>query len=351
MVFKSETIYNENEGAKLLRAEILNIIDEQIFSAGLDPVASSLGFIEEMVELRDGKYTTMLGTNDLEEIGEFDEFAIINKEQGYEKGYELKRFGGKVAISKPLRKWIEVYNGSEKISPSVKTEITKLTRDVQRLVNAAKLTKNNLSTKILTEGFVATNAYGAGSASPDGVALFSASHVIKSTGDLQSNLQAGALTQTTLAAAIEKLRNMKDGMGRKMRRASVYSLIVSSENEANARKILNDGSNFAAALSDTETNNSVTSNIFQWDGFRVELLVLDTLNQPSVSWTVGTATAWFLLNKTAASEMEAFRFLTLFNDEVDMYEDKATKVLYVDIDLSATTDHYQSEVIVWSTWV
>jgi hypothetical protein len=40
--FKTETIYNENEGAKLIKAEILNIIDEQVFSAGLEPVADTL---------------------------------------------------------------------------------------------------------------------------------------------------------------------------------------------------------------------------------------------------------------------------------------------------------------------
>jgi len=348
--FKTDTIYSENEGAKLLQTTILRIIDEQIFSAGLDPVAESLGFVSEAVELRDGTYTSMLGTLDLPTLGEFDEFPIINKEQGFEKGYELERHGGAIAISKSLRKWIETYNGSAKVSPTVKTELSKLTNDVQRLVNAAKLTRNNKITNILANGFSVTKAFWPGSASPDGVALFG-NHIIKSTGDLQSNLINWALTQITLETAVDTLRNMRDGKGRKMRRANTYTLIVASENEANARKILNDGSNFAASVSDVATGNSITGNIFKWDGFNIELLVLDTLNQPSIDGTVGSATMWFVLNKEAARELEAFRQLTLYNEEMDMYEDKKTKVLFIDVDVSFTADHYQPEVIVGSTWL
>lgn len=347
--FKTDTIYSENEGAKILKTTILRILDEQIFSAGLDPVAASLGFISEAVELRDGTYTSMLGTLDLPKLGEFDEFPIINKEQGYEKGYALERHGGAIAISKNLRKWIETYNSSEKVSPTVKTELNKLSNDVQRLVNASKLTRNNKITNILADWFSITNAYWPGSASPDGIALFSTSHVIKSTGATQSNLVSGALTQSTLETAIDQLRNMRDGKGRKMRRARTYTLIVSSENEKNARRILNDGSNFAASVWGTETNNSITESVFAWDGFNVELLVLDTLNQPSIDGTVGSATMWFVLNKAAALEWEAFRQLTLYNEEMDMYEDKKTKVVFIDVDVSFTADHYQPEVIVGST--
>ena len=350
--FKTETIYNENEWAKLIKAEILKIIDEQVFSAGLDPVADELGFVMEAVEIPNGEYTSMLWTHWLETIGEFDEFPIINKEQGYTKGYKLDRFGGKIAISKPLRKWIEASTSSSKLDPTTKTELTKLARDVQRLVNAVKITKNERISEILTKGFSVTNAYWPGSATPDGVALFSASHVIKSTWATQSNLITWALSQAKLLEAIELLRTMKDGMGRKMKRANTYTLIVPSELEAAARKILNDWSKFAAAVDGTATTNDVTLSVFQWDGFRVELLVLDTLNQPKSDWTtLGSATQWFVLNKEAARDYEAFKYLVLYNEELGMYEDNATKVLFVDVDLSFNTDVYNYEVIVGSTWL
>lgn len=350
--FNSNTIYNENEWAKLIKAEILNILDEQVFSAGLDPVAEQLNYTMEVLEIPNGEYTSMLGVHSLGELGEFDDYPIINKEQGFTKGYKVQRRGWKIAISKPLRKWIETSTSSAKLSPTVKSELNNLARDTQRLINAVKLTKNEVATEVFTEGFSITSANGAGSMSPDGVALFSDSHIIKGTGETQSNLVNGALTQTTLEAAIEKLRNMKDGTGRKMRRANTYALYVAPENEANARRILNNGSNFAASVSDTETNNSITSNIFMWDGFRIELVVLDTLNQPKPDGSkVGTATMWFLMNKDAAREMGAFKYLTLYNEEMDMYIDNNTKVLYLDVDLSFTCDHYQPEVVVGSLGV
>ena len=348
--FKSETIYNENEGAKLIKAEILKIIDEQVFTAGLDPVSNELGFVMENVEIPNGEYTSMLGTTGMEEIGEFDEFPIGNKEQGYAKGYQLKRFGRKIAISKPLRKWIEASTKSPKLDASTKTELSKLARDVQRLITGVKITKNEVVSEVLAKGFAITAAFWPGSATGDGVALFSASHVIKSTGATQSNLVSGALSQVKLLEAIELLRNMKDGMGRKMKRANTYTLIVPTELEATARKILNDGSKFAASINDTAASNDVTLSVFQWDWFRVELLVLDTLNQPKADGTmVGTATNWFVLNKELAREMEAFKYLNLYNEELDMYEDKATKVLFVDVDLSFTADVYNYECIVGST--
>ena len=51
-------------------------------------MADELGYSHDIVEIPDGVYTSMLGTHGMDEIGEFDEFPIANKEQGYEKGYK-----------------------------------------------------------------------------------------------------------------------------------------------------------------------------------------------------------------------------------------------------------------------
>ena len=102
---------------------------------------------------------------------------------------------------------------------------------------------------------------------------------------------------------------------------------------------------------DVAVNNSVTMSVFQWDGFRVNLMVLPTLGQPSKSGTVGTDTMWFLLNHELASELEAFRFIPLYEAEIDSYEDKTSKVTYIDIDTSFTMDFYNPEVVIGSTGV
>lgn len=349
--FNSKTVYNNAEVEKLIKPEILKILDEQLFSAWLDPVAESLWFVTELLEIPNGEFTTMLWTHWLQVVGEFDELPLVNKEQGYVKWYKTERRWGTIGISKEARKWIETAVGSPKLSPMAKQELNKLRNDVTTLVNAAKITRNEVATEVLALWFVDTNAYWPGSASPDWEPLFSASHIIKSTWETQSNLVSGALTAAKLKEAIELLRNMRDWKGRKMKRAKTYTLIVSSENEANARKILNDGSNFAAYEISTGTAlpNGVTSNLFMWDWFRIELMVLDTLNQPKEDWTtVGSATMWFVLNREAAREMMAFKYLSLYNEEMDMWEDKKTKAIYIDVDLQFTFDHYQPEVIVWS---
>lgn len=345
--FKTTTVYNENEGTKLVKAEILKILDESIFSAGLDPVADTLWYTMETLEIPNGEYTTMLGTHWLPIIGEFDEFPIINREQGYKKGYELKRAGWAVAISRQLQEWINVATSSSKISPTVKTELMKLARDTKRLVDAAKITKNELATEVLSNGFDATKSF-----YPDGQPLFSASHVIKSTWLTQSNLVSWALTTTTLLEAINKLRNMRDGMGRKMKISGTYRLLVPSELEATARQVLNDGEHFAAiTTANAQAQNDVTINLFTGNGFKVELVVLETLNQPKLDGTiVWTATQWFVMDMARARELEALKYLQLYTDKIDMYVDNKTKVLFFDIDLSMTCDFYNYEFVVWSTW-
>ena len=350
--FKSQGIYSENEGAKLLTNHVAEIISENVFAAGLDPVAEELGYEMVSVEKYDGEFTSMLGAVGLQEVGEFDELPIINKEQGYSKGYRLKRYGGAVAISKPLRKWIEANATNPTVDPTIKSELNKLKNDVTELVDSVKITKNEVATEVFTKGFAITSDFWPWAPTPDGVALFSASHVIKSTGATQSNLVTGALSQANLEAAIELLRNMKNGRGRSMKRAKVYQLIVSRNLEKTARKILNDGSNFASSDAGVALSNSITENVFTWDGFRIELVVLDTLVQPKEDGTVvGTATQWFLMNRELARQLGAFKFLTLYSEEMDMYEDKKTKVLYLDVDLSFTCDAYNYECVVGSTGV
>ena len=352
MAFKTDTIFNENEGAKLIRSEILNIVNENVFAAGLDPVAEALGFQMENLTERDGVFTSMLGAQGLTEIGEFDEFPILNKEQGFEKGYKVTRFGGKLAISKALRKWIEASARSPKLDATVKTELQKLANATQELVDSVKITKNERVTEVLANGFVADAPFWPWSASPDGKALFATDHIIKSTGATQSNLVTGALTQAKLEEAIGLLRDMKNGRGRTMKIPNEYTLIVSRKGEANARRILNEGSKSAAEVLGTPVSNDITSNIFTWDGFRINLMVLETLGQPKIDGTVvGSDTMWFLVNKDAANALGAFKYLNLYSEEMDMWEDKATKVVYIDVDLSFNADHYNPEVIVGSLGV
>jgi len=155
------------------------------------------------------------------------------------------------------------------------------------------------------------------------------------------------LSQVNLEKALEKLRGMKDGLGTIVGfAAQSYTLIVGPKQEALARKILNDGSNFAAQVSDVQVNNDVTLSVFQWEGFKINLMVMPTLGQPSINGPVGTGNEWFLLNHELAAELEAFRFIPLYDAIIDSYMDNNNKVTYVDIDVSFTADFYNPEVVV-----
>lgn len=352
--FKDTWLLTTHEGFKLIRSNIEKIVDELELDPTLDGVAEALGFVFTPVTRPDGKITTLKWVLDLEEIGELDELPLLEDEEGPEKGYELKRFWGKNAISKAASKWLDKARMDSTIPAEVKDEIAKLTNKVSRLSARAKKARNFLATQLLVKGFSITSDFGPGSPTPYGQPLFSAVQPIGTTSTTQSNLMTGGaavLSQTNLEAAIDRIRNMRDGNGTVIWLASSYTLVVGYQQEKLARKILNDGSNFAAASLDVQVNNSVTMSVFQWDGFKINLLVLTTLGQPSVSGTVGTGTEWFLLNHELASEMEAFRLIPLYEAEIDSYKDSNNKVTYIDVDMSFTVDHYNPEVIVGSLWV
>lgn len=350
--FKDGGLLTTAEGFKLIRSNIEKVVNELDLDPTLDGVAEALGFINTPVTRPDGKITSLKGVLDLEQIGELDEIPLLTDEEGPEKGYKLKRFAGKHAMSKEVVKWLEKAQSDSTIPTEVKMEIKEIATKITRLSARAKKARNFLATQLLAKGFAVDSAYGPGSATPYGQALFSATHPIGDTGETQSNLVTGALSQVKLLEAIEALRNMKDGNGTKIGfAASSYTLVVSPAKEADARKILNDGSNFAAQVNDVEVNNDVTMSVFQWDGFKINLMVLPTLGQPSVSGTVGTDDMWFVLNHELAAEIEAFRFIPLYEAEIDSYKDNNNKATYIDIDMSFTVDHYNPEVIVGSTGV
>jgi hypothetical protein len=104
----------------------------------------------------------------------------------------------------------------------------------------------------------------------------------------------------------------------------------------------------ASAVGDVAINNDITMNIFTVEWFKINLLVLPTLGQPSVDWQVGTGDEWFLLNHELANDLEAFRFIPFYEAVIDSYVDNNNKATYIDIDISYTYDFYNPEVVIGS---
>ena len=329
----------------LLVPTLVDIINQRIAESGYDDEFMKVGFVNEKVFTKDGTITSMVGPEALKEIVEGASAPLINKEQGFEKGFRVKLYARKMVVSKLLSKWIMKNETLSSADNSVQSEITKLMEDVAFLADGAKLTLNNEGIGVLADGFVATSAYGAGSASPDGVALFSASHVVKKDSSTYSNLSTGALTATTLEAAIQLHKvTIKMGNGRRVRTANVYKLLVPRALETAARKILVAGGQLAGSYDPTNMT------IFDFQGSKVELIVSDVLGQTDDNGgLVGTDTNWFLINSELARQIKAFRVFELYGQEVTTWYDDDTGNFYVKLDMAFWVDHYQPECITGST--
>lgn len=346
---KDDGLLVTDEGLKLIASNVMKVVNEVEIDPTINATMEALGFTDTKVTRPDGIMKSLKGVLDLEEVGELDELPLLQDSEGPSKGYKLKRYGGKKAISRATMEWFKKAKQDDTLPTEVKDEITNLTLDVARLGTRNKKAKNFAVTRLLVNGFTNNAEYGDGSSTPYGKPLFATDHPVGETGATQSNLVTGALTQVNLEAAIDKLRKMKDQLGTTIGfAASSYTLIVGPNLEATARKILNDGSIYASQVNDVAVGNDVTMSIFQWEGFKVRLFVLPTMGQPSVNGTIGTGNEWFVLNHELASELEAFRFISLYDAIIDSYTDQKSKVTYLDIDTSFTVDFYNPEVIVGS---
>ena len=259
-------------------------------------------------------------------------------------------YGLATKCSKLFMEWLKKGESIRNaMDSSIQAELRKLAEDVARLVDGATLTANIQMAKIFANAGVATNAYGFGSASPDGVALIATNHVIKKTGLTWSNrLAPGAvLNATNLQLAINRFKTtIKTANGYSMRTADVYTLLVPRALETTARTILNSGNNMAGMFAGTGSNANLL-NQFAFEGNKIELVVVDMLGEPDENGVaIGNTAMWFLMDKAYALRYKAFRMFTLWSNEVDNYFDKSTKSYIVDITTGLGFDHYQPEAIV-----
>jgi hypothetical protein len=331
----------------ILTPTLIDIINQRIAESGYDDEFMKVGYVTEEVFTKDGTITSMIGPEALKEIVEGATAPIINKEQGFEKGFRIKQFARKMIVSKLLSKWIMKNETLASADPSVQTEIRKLMEDVTFLADGAKLTLNNEGIGLLAKGFSVTQAFGGGSAAPDGEALFSNAHIIKKTWGTYDNLASGVINEANLRAAIDLHKtDIRMGNGRRVRTADVYTLLVPRALETLARTVLTPVGFGSGAFSTTDMS------IFDFEGNKLRLIVSDVLGQPDDNGgTIGTDLQWFVINDTLARQIKAFRVFELYGQEVTTWFDDDTGNFYVKLDMAFGVDHYQPEVIVGSTGV
>lgn len=348
---------NYQEGASLLSPLIQEIANEFEKQVGLDDEASKIWVVKENPLTPNGKITSMAWPEPLQEINEDEEAPLLTLTQWFEKGYEMKSYARKHKITKVFKKWIEQGAQIQGADSSVKQELNRLKDAIAYLVEGAKLTLNEQFTRVLAEWFAVTAPFGPGSASPDGVSLFNATHLTKKTWITYDNTIAGAITsdvavsRASILAAIQKYKTgIRTLNGYRVKTPNVFTLLVPRALETYARMALNTAGSQSGIYSWVGTN-AAQLNVFSFEGSMVEIQVLDMLweydlNGVKIGWT-NADTMWFLMNKELATKVKAFRIFTLWWNEMKMFTNDETDAMFVKLDTHFWVEHFNPETVMW----
>lgn len=364
-IIKQQGFLTSDEAFKLYTPVVTEIFDEwKLDSIWIEDVTGKLAFTDEMVNTYHGQIQTKLWVMGSGFVWELDTFKINSKNYWPKMSFEVERAFVGSGMSSKAAKYLETVNGSSEIPSDILAEIKSSLNGLADLSMSIKLTENEYTTKLFTEWFkTVTASFWPWAAVIDGKALFATNHVIAATGATYSNIQEDATTATNYAAlsftalkaAVNKLRGMKDGLGRRLPLASSYRLVVSPELEQTALEILVPENEFTPfTFTGTAAGNNNYTNVFMGHWFKVELEVLNTLNQPSVEDgvddTIGSNTMWFLINVEAAKMRKAFRKLKFWDLTIDNYYDDANKAHFVTAEKFYGVMAIYPEVIIGSKW-
>lgn len=346
--FIFNTGHNFEGGQGILSPLIREIMDQRIAESGYDSEKELFCFMDEKVSTPEGTFTSIIGPAPLQRLDEDEAPTLTNKIQGFKKGYRLNIFGDSLRVTELFKEWIMAADQIQNADSSVKMELNKLMNDASYLIDGWLLTNNNEMASVYANGFAITSAFGPGSASPDGKALFANDHIVVKDNSTYSNLVTGALTETSLLSAIDKFKtDIKLGNGRRlMRTKTPYRLIVPLALETTARRILNSNSNMPGMYSGLGENAN-QMNVFSFEGNRIELQVSQMLGQTDgFGGVIGNDEDWFLVDVANAKMLKAFRYFSLMQPRITTSEDPATGAMDIYLRVMFGVDHYQPEVVV-----
>ena len=264
------------------------------------------------------------------------------------KNVDRVEFGGKITSSFLFGEWLKKSQTLVGAKDDLKAEFVAMAQKTKKLLKAAEKGMYYEALKVLTKGSSITAAYGPGSATPKGKALFANNHTVYSTGwtfdntgTVLTNLATGT---AALKAAIGKhlAIRLENGDRVQQPRSEGYTWFVSPDQEVLAREILNNGSKFSAS-----GTNSAVENVFMFEGSKVKLEILDKLWDTDRDGNViGNTANWYLVNMPALREAEALKCIRLYSPIVKQYMNNETDQSIVDIRNGFTCDHYGAEYFI-----
>lgn len=362
-VVEQSGMLSSDEAFKLISPVIIELLDERLTDPRVNEnVSEKLGLSDMEVKTKDWKIRTKLWLVAAPLVGEFDPFKISSRKYGNSISYDVERTHIWSWMSSKAKMLLDKINEAEGIPEALMSEFENVAGDLGDQAYEIAIAENQYYTKLLTEGFSVTKEYWPGSAVYDGKSLFNSAHIIASTGATYSNIvdnwagKHAVLSAANVLKAVEMLRNMKDGLGVRVQRptSGVYDLIVPVELEGKAIKEVLSANNWFSPYnySGTEATNNNFVNLFvSADWFKVNLVVLETLNQPDENWvTIGGDKQWFVLNREWASLRKAFRKLKMWDVSVKMYYDDESRAVFVTAEKFFWAQALYPEIIVWSKW-
>lgn len=340
-------------GKDVLSPLITSLFDQDIVSAEYsEDVASKLWFKRTQALTPDQKFSVMIGSYELDLITEGQDLPEMETSKGADKGFEIKQYGTKKTVTKLFKEWIMSAKSLDGADSSVQMEWARLASDILSLRRGRVKRMNIEMVSLLTSGFSISGASWAGSATPYGKALFAADHPVRQ-GDLSfNNVESGALTETTLQAALNKHKSeLLLQNGDRVMTPWVYKLVVSRSLAVTAREILNTAGTRATTYS-ADGSNSSKFNVFDFQGNAVEIVELPFIGYKQKDGsTVGAETNWFVMNSEACSVAWAARMINLYEADVRVWENYDNGNTMVGIDMWFAVDHYGLEsYVVGSTW-
>ena len=331
-----------------------------------DNIASMFGFQDFYPTNREGQIITKLGIYGSPLVGERDEYTMSEKFYWPKIGYGVVRTFPAHEITSEAEKWLKAWGKESDLNSVIRQEMQASFDGLKSELNAIKLTENEYSLKVITEGFEPVTAeFWPRSKVYDGKPLFSVAHEVIKTEEVYSNIvtegAVGTIGTThaplsfeSLKKAVEMSRRMKDGLGKRMKRPkdSVYDLFVSPELEDTALDILSDENGFMVYnYAGAESAAGNHANVFMRKGFKVRLNVVDGMNQPdsvNPDVTIGTDTMWFVMNKSEAMRRDALRTVVLGDIEVSIDKDPKNKLLVASAEKNFGAEILYPEIIVGS---
>jgi hypothetical protein len=218
-------------------------------------------FKTETPERQDYVYRMLDGVNQFVRVAEGGQFPVATLTQGDTATWTQKRYGGRVSITKDMRKF-DLYDEMERLARSN--------------ADAAFDAIDQSQADMLTEGFSGTtfvDIFGdtQSNTTPDGVVLFSASHTNNQNSDTARNLirDEGATDNPALdrAAIVQARADAKvhpDSNGL-IRPVTLDRLIVSPSNEDLAERIVMSSGPAGTPNVDINPLKSAVNNILVWE--------------------------------------------------------------------------------------